>query len=40
MLVATACPLADLVFMKGLRAKFDARGSGSIGDEENPMWFC
>lgn len=24
MLMATACPLADLIFMEGLRAEFDA----------------
>lgn len=31
MLVATACPLGDLIFMEGLRAKFGARGEWEHG---------
>ena len=31
MLLATACPLADLIFMEGLRAEFDARGEREHG---------
>lgn len=31
MLVATACPLGDLIFMEGLRAKFGARGEREHG---------
>lgn len=26
MLMATTCPLSDLIFLEGLRAEFDARG--------------
>lgn len=29
--MATECPLADLIFMKGLRAEFDARGEWEHG---------
>lgn len=31
MLMATICPLSDLIFLKGLRAEFDAGGQWEHG---------
>lgn len=31
MLMATTCPLSDLIFLKGLRAEFDAGGQREHG---------
>lgn len=40
MLVATACPLADLISSKGLRKEFGTRVSSKVADGESPMWLC
>lgn len=40
MLVATACPLADLISLEGLRKELGARASSKVADGESPMWFC
>lgn len=37
MLVATACPLADLIVTEGLRAEFDAKGKWEM--EKIPCGF-